>query len=153
MTTQHLDDRTLLDALEEGAGPREREHLQACAACAARRVRLAHDLTRLTGVLRDGPPPRPVAPVPGRGWMPLAATVAAGVLLALGLTLRTGPTEPVATAAPLSLRDVGRALFATDDVEQLTRPVAGDELAALEAALRGEWPGARSQPWDAPALP
>jgi hypothetical protein len=50
----------------------------------------------------------------------------------------------------LSLSDVSAAMFATDDVEQLAKPVRGAELAALEAALRGEWPGARHDPWLAP---
>jgi hypothetical protein len=147
--TTHLDDRTVLDVLSGEGSPRERAHLESCAVCAQRSARLARDLDLVGTVLRDGPLPRPVArPAAMRRWMPLAAATATAALLAWVLS---GPTPRPATGTrTLSLADVSAAMFATDDVEQLAKPVRGAELAALEAALRGEWPGARHDPWLAP---
>jgi hypothetical protein len=134
--SMHLDDRTLLDVLAGEGSPRQRNHLDGCAACTARRARLARDLALVGSVLRDGPLPRPVARTAALGrWIPLAGAAMAAALLAWGLSLR-----PPAPAATLSLSDVSAAVFATDEVEQLTKPVRGGEMAALEAALRGEWP-------------
>jgi hypothetical protein len=146
--TAHLDDRTLLDVLGGEGSPHERVHLGACAVCARRSARLAHDLDLVANVLSDGPLPRPVArPAAVRRWVPLAAAVTAAALLAWGLSGRTPPPARVPGARTLSLSDVSAAMFATDDVEQLAKPVRGAELVALEAALQGEWPGARHDPW------
>jgi len=132
----HLDDRTLLDVLAGEGSSRQQDHLDGCATCAARHARLARELALVGSVLRDGPLPRPVARTAAlRRWIPLAGAAMAAALLAWGLSLRA-PTPD----ATLSLSDVSAAVFATDEVEQLTKPVRGAELAALEAALRGEWP-------------
>lgn len=134
--SMHLDDRTLLDVLAGEGSPRQQHHLDGCAACTARHARLARDLALVGSVLRDGPLPRPVARTAAlRRWVPLAGAAMAAALLAWGLSPRTPPPD-----AMLSLSDVSAAVFATDEVEQLTKPVRGAELAALEAALRGEWP-------------
>jgi len=134
--SMHLDDRTLLDVLAGEGTPRQRDHLDGCAACAARHARVARDLALVGSVLRDGPLPRLVARTAAlRRWIPLAGAAMAAALLAWGLSLRTPAPD-----ATLSLSDVSAAVFATDEVEQLTKPVRGAELMALEAALRGEWP-------------
>jgi hypothetical protein len=147
--TAHLDDRTLLDVLGGEGSPPERVHPGACAVCARRSARLARDLDLVGNVLRDGPLPRPVArPAALRRWVPLAAAaVTTAALLAWGLSGHTPPPAQVTGTRTLSLSDVSAAMFATDDVEQLAKPVRGAELTALEAALRGEWPGARHDPW------
>jgi hypothetical protein len=145
---RHLGARTLLETLEGKGSPPEQEHLRSCAACAARRASLAHDLEILSSVLRDGPLPRPVArPAAVRRWVALAAAVAAAAVLAWGLSGRAPVPERVASAEPLSLRQLSAAVFATDDVEQFARPVRGTEVDAVQAALRGEWPCARTDPW------
>jgi hypothetical protein len=145
---RHLGDRTLLETLEGRGSPREREHLGSCAACAARRASLARDLDVLSNVLRDGPLPRPVArsaAVPR--WIPLAAVAMATAALVWGLAGRTPAPEQVASAEPLSLDQISAAVFATDDVEQLAKPVRAIDVASVQAALRGEWPCARDDPW------
>ena len=138
--SMHLDDRTLLDVLAGEGSPRQQDHLDGCAACAARHARLARDLALVGSVLRDGPLPRPVARTTAlRRWIPLAGAAMAAALLAWGLSLRAPLLSPAAETT-LSLSDVSAAMFATDDIEQLAKPVRGAELVALEAALRGEWP-------------
>ena len=145
---RHLGDRTLLETLEEKGSPLEQEHLRSCAACAARRASLAHDLEVLSSVLRDGPLPRPVArPTAVRRWVPLAGAVAAAAALAWVVSGRPPVPEQMASAEPLSLRQVSAAVFATDEVEQLAKPVRAIDVAAVQAALRGEWPCAREDPW------
>jgi hypothetical protein len=145
---RHLGDRTLLETLEGRGSPREREHLGSCAACAARRASLARDLDVLSNVLRDGPLPRPVArPAVERRWIPLAAAAMATAALVWGLAARTPGPEQVASAEPLSLDQISAAVFATDDVEQLAKPVRAIDVASVQAALRGEWPCARDDPW------
>jgi hypothetical protein len=138
--SRHLDDRTLLDVLAGEGSPRQQQHLDTCAVCAARTARLARDLELVGSVLRDGPLPRPVARTAAlRRWAPLAGAAMAAALLAWGLSPRT-PPRSAANERTLSISDVSAAVFATDDIEQLTKPVRGAELVALEAALRGEWP-------------
>jgi hypothetical protein len=145
---RHLGDRTLLETLVGRGSPREREHLGSCAACAARRASLARDLDVLSNVLRDGPLPRPVArPAVVRRWIPLAAAALATAALVWGLATRTPAPEQVASAEPLSLDQISAAVFATDDVEQLAKPVRAIDVASVQAALRGEWPCARDDPW------
>lgn len=144
--TMHLGDRTLLDVLGGEGSPAERAHLDSCVVCATHSARLARDLDRVSNVLRDGPLPRPVARISGKRWASLAAAATAAMLLLWGLWSRTPPVQ-VARTSHLSLRDVSAAVFATDEVEQLAKPVRSAEVAALEAALRGEWPGARHDPW------
>jgi hypothetical protein len=138
--SSHLDDRALLDVLAGEGSPRQRLHLGGCAACAARHARLARDVALVGSVLRDGPLPRPVARTASlRRWAPLVGAALAAALLAWGLSLRAPlPSPPAETT--LSLSAVSAAMFATDDIEQLAKPVRGAELVTLEAALRGEWP-------------
>ena len=144
----HLEDRTMLETLEGRGSLREQEHLRSCAACAARRASLVRDLEVLSSVLRDGPLPRPVASrVAARRWMTLAAVVTAAAVVAWVLSGRAPVPEELASAEPLSLRQLSAAVFATDDVEQFARPVRGTEVAAVQAALRGEWPCAHTDPW------
>jgi hypothetical protein len=146
---RHLGDRALLRALEGESRPREREHLASCAACAGRRVQLAHDLRFLGTVLRDGPPPGLIArAAPMRRWVPalLAGGMAAAVLV-WALLGRTPLPAEVADAEPLSLDNVTAALFATDEIEQVAKPVRRSDFLALQAALRGEWPCAHPDPW------
>jgi hypothetical protein len=145
---RHLRDRTLLETLEGRGSPREQEHLRSCAACAARRASLARDLEVFSSVLRDGPLPRPVASPAGvRRWMSLAAAATAVAALAWGLSGRTPVPEQLASAEPPSLTQISAAVFATDDIEQLAKPVRATDVAAVQAALRGEWPCARQDPW------
>jgi hypothetical protein len=146
---RHLEDRTLLETLEGEGSPEEQKHLRSCAACAATRARLARDLEVLRSVLRDGPLPRPVARATGvRRWIPLAAAATVAAALAWGVSSRTPEPERLASSGPLSLRQVSAAVFATGDVEQLAKPVRGGiEVAAVQAALRGEWPCAQGDPW------
>ena len=146
---RHLGDRALLRAVERESLPREREHLASCAACAERRVQLAHDLRLLGNVLRDGPPPGLSArAVPMRRWVPamLAAGVGTAVLI-WGLLGRPPLPAEVADAEPLSLDNVTAALFATDEIEQVAKPVRRSDFLPLQAALRGEWPCAHPDPW------
>jgi hypothetical protein len=145
---RHLGDRTLLETLEGKGSPPEQEHLRSCAACAARRASLAHDLEVLSGVLRDGPLPRPVArPAAVRRWVALAAATTAAAALVWGMSGRSPVAEQIASVEPLSLQQVSAAVFATDEVEQLAKPVRATDVAAVQAALRGEWPCAREDPW------
>ena len=145
---RHVSDRTLLGMLEGEGSPREREHLWSCATCAGRRARLARDLDVLSGVLGDGPMPRPVArSAVVRRWVPLAAGATVAVALAWSLVGRVPAPVELASVEPPSLREVSAAVFATDDVEQLAKPVRGPDLVAVQAALRGEWPCARTDPW------
>jgi len=145
---RHLEDRTMLETLEGRGSLREQEHLRSCAACAARRASLVRDLEVLSSVLRDGPLPRPVAsPVASRRWMALAAVVTAAAVVAWVLSGRAPVPEQLASAEPLSLSQVSAAVFATDDVEQLAEPVRATDVAAVQAALRGEWPCAREDSW------
>jgi hypothetical protein len=145
---RHLGDRALLRALDGESRPRERDHLASCATCAERRVRLARDLRVLGDVLREGAPSRAVVrPVPMR-WVPavLGAAVAAAVLV-WGLVGRPPLPAEVADAEPLSMDNVTAALFATDEIEEVAKPVRRSDFVALEAALRGEWPCAHPDPW------
>jgi len=146
---RHLGERALLRALEGESRPREREHLASCATCVARRVQLAREIRLLGGVLRDGPLPAVSerrAPIPR--WVPamLGAGVAAA-LLAWGLLGRSPLPAEVADAEPLSLDHVTAALFATDEVEEVAKPVRRSDFVAVQAALRGEWPCAHPDPW------
>ena len=145
---RHLGVRALLETLEGRGSPREREHLGSCAACAASRASLARDLDVLGSVLRDGPLPRPVArPAAVRRWIPLAAVATATAALVWGLSARAPVPDRVASAEPLSLDQVSAAVFATDDIVQLAKPVRAIDVASVQAALRGEWPCARDDPW------
>jgi hypothetical protein len=145
---RHLGDRTLLETLEGRGSPREQEHLGSCAACVARRASLARDLDVLSSVLRDGPLPRPVVrPAAVRRWIPLAVAATAAAGLVWGLSARTPVPEQLASAEPPSLDQISAAVFSTDDVEQLAKPVRAIDVASVQAALRGEWPCAREDPW------
>jgi len=81
-------------------------------------------------------------------WMPavLGASVAAG-MLAWAVIGRSPIPAEVADAEPLSLDNVTAALFATDEIEEVARPVRGSEFVDVQAALRGEWPCASPDPW------
>jgi hypothetical protein len=150
--SRHLGERALLRSFEGESRPREREHLASCAACAGRRVQLAREVRLLGGVLRDGPPPAvPVVmerPAAFRRWVP--AVLGAGVAVAVvswGLLGRPPVPAEVADAEPLSLDHVTAALFATDEVEEVAKPVRRSDFLAVQAALRGEWPCAHPDPW------
>jgi hypothetical protein len=111
-------------------------------------VRRVRGLDVLSNVLRDGPLPRPVArPAGVRRWIPLAVAAAATAALVWGLSARTPVPEQVASAEALSFDQISAAVFATDDVEQLAKPVRAIDVASEQAALRGEWPCAREDPW------
>ncbi len=153
--SRHLGERALLRALEGESRPQEREHLASCATCAGRRGELAREVRLLGGVLRDGPlpavPAKPAAndrPAAVGRWVP--AMLGAGTAVALlGWTLLGRPPVPaeVADAEPLSLDHVTAALFATDEVEAVAKPVRRSDFLAVQAALRGEWPCAYPDPW------
>jgi hypothetical protein len=78
-----LSEDALARVLAELATDGERAHLASCAACARRSRRLRHDLTTITGVLRDIPEPRPRATAFRRRWLPAAVGLSAGALALL----------------------------------------------------------------------
>jgi hypothetical protein len=145
---RHLGERALLRALEGESRAREREHLASCATCVGRRAQLARDLRRIGTELREGRAPRMIARPSAIRWMPavLGASAAAG-LLVWGVLGRSPIPAEVADAEPLSLDNVTAALFATDEIDEVARPVRGSEFVEVQAALRGEWPCASPDPW------
>lgn len=148
-----LDDRVLHDLVEGTvAEPSARMHLQDCDACRRRQDALFADAAMVAALLRDGPMPalRPRA-APAAPWIPLGLATAVA-LVAGALLLRDGTPPParaprLATATDATIADVSRALFALDDTEWLAEPEPPSALRPLQAALRGEWPCARSAPW------
>ena len=146
--SRHLGERALLRALEGESRAREREHLASCATCVGRRAQLARDLRCIGTELRAGPLPRTIERPAAIRWVPavLGASAAAG-LLVWGVLGRSPIPAEVADAEPLSLDNVTAALFATDEIDQVTKPVRGSEFVEVQAALRGEWPCASPDPW------
>lgn len=146
--SRHLGERALLRALEGESRAREREHLASCAACVARRAQLARELRRIGTELREGPAPRVIERSSAIRWMPavLGASAAAGLLVWAVLGRAPIPAQ-VADAEPLSLDNVTAALFATDEIDDVARPVRGSEFVEVQAALRGEWPCASHDAW------
>jgi hypothetical protein len=146
--SRHLGERALLRSLEGESRAREREHLAACATCVGRRARLARDLRRIGAELREGPALRLIKRQSAIRWMPavLGVSAAAGLLVWVVLGRSPIPAK-VADAEPLSLDNVTAALFATDEIEEVAKPIRGSEFVEVQAALRGEWPCASSDPW------
>ena len=112
-----LSEDALARVLAELATDAERAHLASCAACARRSRRLRHDLTTITGVLRDTPEP-PRAAAIRRRWLPAAVGLSA-VALALLLWVEVAVWRAVTPVPPTMqpqevaaiLADVSASLF------------------------------------------
>jgi hypothetical protein len=146
--SRHLGERALVRALEGESRAREREHLASCPTCVGRRAQLARELRRIGTELREGPAPRLIERPSAISWMPAVLGTGAAVGLLVWAVLGRAPIPAqVADAEPLSLDNVTAALFATDEIDDVAMPVRGSEFVEVQAALRGEWPCASTDPW------
>ena len=153
---QHLPDEALW-SLHEGEGTgAERTHLENCVACRARYQQLEHDLKVLGRVLREAPPlpaPQPRHALRIR-WVPAVAVMALTLLLAWGqewvrvLTLPVSPQEARKNQETVHFltRDIPMALFSTGEPTPGKLPAHATNLAYLQAALDGGWPGEPCEP-------
>jgi len=146
--SRHLGERALVRALEGESRAREREHLASCPTCVGRRAQLARELRRIGTELREGPAPQLIERPSAIRWMPAVLGTGAAVGLLVWAVLGRAPIPAqVADAEPLSLDNVTAALFATDEIDDVAMPVRGSEFVEVQAALRGEWPCASTDPW------
>ncbi len=152
-----LRDRALL-LLAAGEGTSEQHtHLETCATCATRYQRFVQDLEVIERALQETSP-SPV--VSSRRfslwvrWIPIAAALAATLVLVWGGVWLRQPSQPIATRNASS-EDVSRflaneispVLFATNDLRIATIPEPVSNSAYLQAALEGGWPCERQEPF------
>ena len=154
--SRHLRDEALWSLHEGGGSGADRAHLEQCSACAARYRQLGRDLKVLGQVLREAPPlaaPRPRRALQIR-WAPAVAVMAATLLLAWGqewlrvLTLPVSPLEARRNEEVVRFltKEVPRALFSTAELNPGKLPAHATNLAYLQAALDGSWPGEPCDP-------
>ena len=128
----------------------ERTHLASCEGCSRRYQHLAQDWQRIEHSLRAGPPQRmwvrPSLPLTQR-WLPVAAALAATVLLVLASARGWQPASPViAKTTPqeevVSFVEttVVPALFADETLPDIVPPAPISDETYVQAAIDGEWP-------------
>jgi len=128
----------------------ERIHLASCEGCSQRYQHLAQDWQRIEHSLRAGPPQHMrVRPVPSltQRWVPVAAALAAIVLLVLASVRGWHPASPVVEKTTPQEEvvnfvetTVGPALFADETIPSVLPPTPVSSETYVQAALDGEWP-------------
>ena len=140
-----LSERALV-ALHCGDGSdTDRAHVRVCRACDARYARLTQDLTLISRVLSEPPPPRASAYrlIPrGMRWAPVAVALVGMMALTLAVPRLWSPSPVRVASATASAAvfadDVSAALFAVPNAPTLT--LASADIAPLQAALTGGSP-------------
>ena len=144
-----LSDYELWLAHEGEARSGDLSHLRACSACAARRDRLAEDLTAISGALRAAAPRSRKRRLSVRPRWELAAAVAAAVVLLAGVETAMWRHSSVIVAPPSQgplettalLEDVAAMLSSVDAISVATLPSEdaglGDELESVNAEETG----------------
>lgn len=152
-----LADRTLLLICDGESTEAYQAHLQTCTACATRYQQLIHDLKVIGQVLQEAPPSqasRSRSHVLRLRWMPMAAAVAVVLALVWG-GMRVWWLSPPPFSLTASHEDVlqfmeeevASALFSTTEARVAAMPAPVSDMTYLQAALEGEWPCERQEPF------
>ena len=150
-----LPDRTLLSMYDGEATIAHQAHLQTCTACAARYRQLIQDLEVIGQALQKAPPSRvnlSRSCVVSLRWVPVAAALAV-VLVWAGIWIWRPARQtlsPVASSEDILQfveKDIAPALFPLAKTRVATLPVPVSDLTYVQAALDGEWPCERREPF------